>query len=257
MLLVLSTSIYAKDVQVTSGIDDIDITYPKYDTVMQYSNFTLHISLFNGSNGMPLYQVPSCYLHLYEPKGSHTFTSELENDPDGIDKKIFIGNNNFSSIGTNSFTIYCNDTAKNIGGFVDGVFEITKTGRATQEGASGYIPIVLSILGFLFIMYLMSKTFNTETDNIATNYLSIVGKFILLIVVYISSFFLIAIPKFIVDNFYPAETGLSSLLNIALQIHIYVTIIIVTLTILAVVLSMFFNWSFFQKMKKFAKNGEE
>lgn len=208
VLLITITPIFSQEIntpQVTSGIPDIDITYPKYEYVQQNTNFTLHTHLFNGSNGVPLYTQPSCYLHLYNPNGKHTIEVEMGNDDNGLEKELFINGGNFSEIGTHAYLIYCNLTSVRIGGFADGVFEVTENGLEPEINST---PLMIYLLAILFACLYLIK--NSEEE---LKYVFLIGAFIIAVIatylvylVYGTQTYYTLIGDVLINNFYISLT---------------------------------------------------
>jgi hypothetical protein len=140
--------------QLSQNLVGIDIAYPKIEQIIQNSNFTLFIHVFNTSNGMPLSDAPSCYLCLYDEKGNQMIENQ-EMEIENLKQKAFIDNSNTSNIGINSYIVWCNGTA-NQGGFADGTFEVvneTITNKPTDSETSIYIMCVI-FFGIVFLLSL-------------------------------------------------------------------------------------------------------
>jgi len=139
----------------------INVFYPKFEYVSQNASFTLHLHTSNISNGYPLANTDvDCFLHLYNPDGSHTFESNvLGKNANGWDHEISLTEGNFSEIGIHAFYIWCNSTI--IGGQANGVFMVTESGVEITEGRSNLIIGLLIILVF-FLFISLYALFNVE-----------------------------------------------------------------------------------------------
>lgn len=140
------------------------IFYPQFESVKQNTGFTLHLHVSNISNGYPLTNnLVSCYLHLYNSSGKHTFESRiLGKDSGGWDHEIYIAPGNFSDLYSHSFYIWCNGSA--FGGEAKGTFEVTPTG-------------FIGTLGFYLLLLIISLMLIIIGYSVEDEWLIILGAF--------------------------------------------------------------------------------
>ena len=134
----------------TNTNNGIEIFYPQIEAVQYNTTLNPHFHISNKSNGVPLANtVADCYIHLYDKLGSHIYESEaLAKDSNGWDYEDTILYGNFTEEGyLNSFYIWCNATALELGGEVKGSYEITGNGKST--------PGDILILGFSIFLILI------------------------------------------------------------------------------------------------------
>ena len=148
----------------------LQIFYPNFEYAKQNTEFKLHLHISNLSNGMPLPNTyASCYLHLYNSSGSHTFESKaLALDSNGWDYEQLINKGNFSDLGLHSYYIWCNNTAQQLGGEAKGVFEVTTTGEGLNTSNSLiYITLIIFISLFfaLALFFAIIIPYGNSTDE--------------------------------------------------------------------------------------------
>ena len=141
------------------------IYYPEFEYVAQDGGFMLHIHVSNITTGYPLLASEiSCYLHLYNQSGAHTFKSGVLGK-DGYDHEIYLDAGNFTSLGIHSFYMWCNSSA--FGGEAKGTFEVNRNGveptqaRATLNAAMMFLLVLL----FIFSVWLMLRMDNFKRDT--------------------------------------------------------------------------------------------
>ena len=140
------------------------IYYPEFESVKINTGFTLHLHVSNISDGYPLLNTEvSCYLHLYDMSGNHTFESGiLKKDSNGLDHEVYIAPANFSSLYTHSFYIWCNSS--DFGGEAKGTFEVTPTG-------------FIGTLGFYLLLLIISLMLIVIGYSVEDEWLIILGAF--------------------------------------------------------------------------------
>lgn len=157
LLTLVSVNVIAQpvtQVNVNANVG-LQIFYPEFETVPQNATFNLHVHVSNKSDGLPLANTAaSCFLHLYDNTGNHTFESvAMGKDSNGWDHEVEISEGNFTKLGSHAFTIWCNTT--DFGGEVKGTFEVTPSGKAN---ATGITQIVFFLL-FLVLIFSMIFSF--------------------------------------------------------------------------------------------------
>ena len=194
--------------QISSGDTGLTIEYPKYSNVPQYSNFTLHTHIYNQTNGMPVYQTPSCYLHLYSTNSEHTIKEEMKKSSDGIDYEIFIANGNFTDIGSHAYIIWCNISSVGLGGFASGIFDVvneTTTDVPTSEQTSIYVTSIF-IFTIMFLVSLFSAIFTNGKNKYTMGKVDInYGKYLkigLFFLSYFSAWILTFFSQLIVELYF-------------------------------------------------------
>jgi len=154
LILLSSFALGAQITQISSGDVGLDIRYPAYLYTKQNTAFTLYTSIYNRSDGLMLTNATvECHLKLFDSDGSRTLSENLGYDAVYDDFKLSIDANNFSNLGFHAYIIKCNTST--IGGFVSGVFEVTESGKVSDnlDSTSG-IAIVIFIL-FVTSLFLL------------------------------------------------------------------------------------------------------
>lgn len=143
--------------QVSSIDTGLQIAYPKYDYVKQGESFYLHSHVFNKTSYV---EDANCYIHLYDPYGSHLLKSQMENPPGEFDYEIYIDENNFSEVGIHGYILQCNTTIES--GFVSGAFEITATGEPIDTAKAifyiGLLFVLIILMGLSLWAHFQDKT---------------------------------------------------------------------------------------------------
>lgn len=129
----------------------LEIYVSPVEAIKYNTTYTPHFHISNVSNGVQLPNtVADCYIHLYNSTGSHLYESEaLTKDGNGWDYEDVILYGNFTEEGAiNSYYVWCNATALNLGGEVKGLYEITANGKVTpgQNIILGYSILLLLLL---------------------------------------------------------------------------------------------------------------
>ena len=160
MALMLTTLVSAvPPVTTTVGTEYLEIFYPQFELVPQYSNFTLHSHVVN-TTGVVIPGEASCLLHIYLPTGSHVLETPIGADGNGIEWDIDIDGGNFSTLGTHAFYIECNTT--NQIGAVHGTFDVTdKTYYPTVADAIMYSLL----LGLMVLLAMLCYGFAVSIDG--------------------------------------------------------------------------------------------
>lgn len=167
-LLVLSSSVFAKvdiPTQNILGDDVLSITYPKYEYVPQNEAFELEVKVFNRSNGRIMIGTSTdCFLHIHSTGGKLKVDTEFTYNLTTKDFTTYIPASNFNDLGIYSFTIWCNTTYN--GGFVDGIFEVTKNGLSGEETNPKEQFVVWLVLGLGMLLLIVG--FWTKDVNISS-----------------------------------------------------------------------------------------
>jgi len=162
---------------VNMGDNGLQIFYPQMNVVPQNTEFKLPLHISNISNGFPLHNTEAeCNLHLYNPRGSHIYEGVLDEDSNGWDYELTLGEGNFSDLGQYSFYIWCNNSY--LGGEAKGTFQVTFDGKELTESKSFlYITLlVLSLLIFAGLLFIGFKLPSKNKSNEMTGYIIAVSN---------------------------------------------------------------------------------
>lgn len=142
-----------------------DIAYPAYEYTKQDTTFALDIHVYDTFQELRTTD-GSCYLDIYDSAGAHVIDNYLMVITDMEYKATILGGN-FSRLGIYNFRIDCNGTYTDqaptpdedfYGGcFVNGLFEVTETGK---ENPSDNVMVFLMIFALavqLFMLWSLLK----------------------------------------------------------------------------------------------------
>lgn len=127
--------------------------------VGQSFDFNFHV--FNKTNGMPISgSTISCYFHLYNQTGDHSYFTILTNDPISEHNVINewaarLSGTNFTSVGTYAYLVQCNGTAI-YGGCADkGGFSVTDSGYVITSANTTTFQTSIIIFLVMAIFFLI------------------------------------------------------------------------------------------------------
>jgi len=120
------------------------------DTMKLNQNYDFHVHVFNISNGVPIRTGTTCYLHIYNSTGHHSFEGYDSVASHDFDYGFFVDSGNFTEVGYHPYIVQCNST--NQGGWVAGRFLITTTGN--QSGNT--LPLFLLLGAFIILAVALS-----------------------------------------------------------------------------------------------------
>jgi hypothetical protein len=129
--------------------EGLEISYPKFDSILVGKDFNLSIHVFNISNGLIITNA-DCELEIYNQSGNHLIDN-LNLTQISDEYNVLLSGENLTNEGIYSYNIYCNTTS--LGGFVDGNFQITTNGRES-DSLQLYTRIFL-LLFFMFTIFLI------------------------------------------------------------------------------------------------------
>lgn len=135
-----------------------EIRYPLDGTLKLNLDHTFYFHVYNISNGMPISNSSTnCVFHLYDSSGEHILEVPAKHYESEIDNEweVFVGGNNFSKIGDQSYLIQCNSSS--LGGFASVGFGITLSGLIL-ETSEALIYLILAfgvLLLFIISFYFM------------------------------------------------------------------------------------------------------
>jgi len=151
----------------------------------------------------------SCYLDLYNPQGVEIMASMLT--AGGSDYYVFVNENNFTSYGEHGFIIQCNSTGQ--AGFANGVFEVSNSGLEMTTGRAVVNVGILLVLIFVSSFFLL---FAKNTESAGIKLFFNVLSYILMMLVVGGSYILIQ----------SIRTGLAPIVNIALYVTGIILVVI-------------------------------
>lgn len=130
-------------------LEGIDISFPKFSSVPVNEPFNLSVHAYNVSTGLQLeYPNINCELEIYNHTGFYLL-EEMDMFPSDDEFFIYIGEGNFTTPDVYSYNIYCTDDTT-IGGFIDGLFEVTYIGRELQTSQAILDSLMFLVIFFLF-----------------------------------------------------------------------------------------------------------
>jgi len=218
--------------QISQGADILEIRIPQAEHLKVNRDVHANIHVFNKSTGLPVTNRSgvSCYFDLYNQTGDHLIeTLELESDGE-IEWEIDISGTNFSSTGTYSFVVWCNNSGQ--GGFVSSGFDVTTSGEDEVEDNMPLIIIggilVIIILYFIVLIRMFSERQFTEHGLIKMLF-------------YLVAFWVVLIPLAIMSSFlehYAGPEDVISLINVLYEMMVYLNYFITIYFILWFIIQM-------------------
>ena len=121
-----------------------DLRLGVHSEVNQYDTYDFHIHVFNSSNGVPITDGVSCYLHLYNPDGTHEFEGYDNTVSHDFDYSFDIDGGNFTVLGEYIFIAQCNNTESG-GGAGGSVYVVNHEGKFTGSDDLGLIIIIVVV----------------------------------------------------------------------------------------------------------------
>lgn len=140
------------------------------DTLSVNQAFDFNFHVFNFSNGVPLSNTTlSCYFHLYNQTGDHSYSTTLKNDPYSEHQVINewaarLSETNFSSSGYYAYLVQCNGTQ--MGCEDKGAFKVIDnvvTDTASSDWRIFVILILLAMSLLVFSLWSESYAFSFIT----------------------------------------------------------------------------------------------
>jgi len=151
----------------------------------------------------------SCYLDLYNPQGVEIMKSMMTEET--TDYSIFVNESNFTSEGEHGFIIQCNTTGQ--AGFANGVFEVSISGVEMTAGRAVVNVGILLVLIFVSSFFLL---FAKNTESAGIKLFFNVLSYILMMLVVGGSYILIQAIR----------TNLTPIVNIALYVTGIILVVI-------------------------------
>ena len=138
--------------QFTTGYS---IKYPENLVIQvnQTEKFNFHV--YNISDGMPIISNAQCYFHLYNMTGQHILRMTTSTVNDDFDYEFLVLGGNFSKVGDYSFVLQCNNSAAQLGGFIEQPLLVNLTGDETQNQSNilFFIFLLIAIIMLVFGYY--------------------------------------------------------------------------------------------------------
>ncbi len=134
-----------------------EIRYPLDGTLKLNTDHTFYFHVYNISNGVPISNSSTnCVFHLYDSSGEHILEVAAEHYESDIDNEweVFVGGNNFSEKGDQSYLMQCNSSS--LGGFASVGFGITLSGLILETSEA----VIYSVLSFgVLLLFIISFYF--------------------------------------------------------------------------------------------------
>lgn len=142
--------------QISHNLVGLELKTPSIESAKINMPYEFEVHVFNSSNGVPMHEGISCFLHLYNATGNHIAELEDNTASHQFDYSFNIDAGNFTEAQIFAYIIQCNTTTQ--GGFDSSYIEITPTGKETVN--SDWIIIILIIIaGALIVFGIAGKEF--------------------------------------------------------------------------------------------------
>ena len=135
---------------VHTGEVGLELKIPSGTTIKKDSGFEFEVHVFNKTNGVPMIDGISCYLHLYNFSGKHQFEGVDVVPSHTFDYSFDLNGGNFSEQGFYTYVAQCNTST--LGGFHEGYVEVTNDGKERQPTLVLSTVVLLGIIAFLFLI---------------------------------------------------------------------------------------------------------
>lgn len=138
-----------------------------YGTLKQNSDFTLHVHVYNSSNGINFSSnTVKCNVHLYNSTGNHILRNNSMYFDGNGDWELVINKGNFTNPGQYALEVWC--TNPNMGGSERLYFDVTPTGNKGDISSLALIGLLifLSMLFLALSFTLQSKAIVVRTSLI-------------------------------------------------------------------------------------------
>jgi len=152
----LITLISATPPQASQAEFGLDLRTGVADHLKINTAYDFHVHVFNSSNGYPIYEETSCYLHLYTLDGHHQYEEIDTVVSHDFDYGWDVDAGNFTEIGEYEYIIQCNNSLA--GGFVAGSFEVNELGNPEPDANLLIFLMILGLFNFFFILYTLFIT---------------------------------------------------------------------------------------------------
>ena len=148
----------------------LDIDPLVYGNLKQSQDFTLHLHVYNNTNGLLVTNATTnCSVHLYNSSGNHILTSMNIDWDNKAEWELVINGNNFSKVGVYSMEVWCyGRLGSGVGGANRLYFDVTSAGKDTNTPNAIIYGIMFAILIGLFVLssYIFIETpFNNPKNE--------------------------------------------------------------------------------------------
>lgn len=115
----------------SASSDYLAIRFSELEYITPNFDYKVHVHVFNGTSGYPLFSGISCYLHVYNTSLNQvvsltTTTPSFDGGSPIGEYEFLVGGGNFTKLGDYPFVAQCNTS--NVGGYVSGIVESTRDG---------------------------------------------------------------------------------------------------------------------------------
>jgi len=203
-------------------------------TFKQNTDVNLKIPCYN--NNTYCSNAAVCNITIQSPNATAIATNQL------------MTNNNYfhnltihpTSFGTYMWDMICIDGT--IKGFGQGTFKVNPSGyEESNPGTLSYLGMMFGIVALIAILLFLSTRFNSENAPLKVSTINIIIKTFLMLLAFATSFFLLAIPKNMVATLYPQEAGILSLLDTAIMVYLYSSILVLILAFILATMAIIYN----------------
>lgn len=145
-----------------------------------------------------------------------------------------------TSFGTYSWDVVCVDGT--VRGYGQGTFKVNPSGYPeSSPGTLSYLGMMFGIVALICIFLFLSTRFNSEGAPLKVSIINIIIKTFFMLLSYACSFFLLAIPRNMVATLYPQQAGILTMLDVAIQVYIYTSFIILGLAFVLAAQAIIYN----------------
>lgn len=145
-------------IQGNAFTEGYEIQFPAEFDLVQNQNYTFSFHVFNISNGKAINETNSattCNFHLFDNASNHLVQIQKNTVADFFDYKFLVVGGNFSTIGSYSYIIQCEDQAGDLGGFESVEFYVTANGQMAEEAdVKFYIGIIFFFLSISILLFI-------------------------------------------------------------------------------------------------------
>ena len=138
----------------------LSIEFADAQTLQTGRGYSFKVHVFNGTNGMPVGEGATCYLHLYNASENHLVELNTSTVSHKYDYEISVGAGNFTDPGIYPFVFQCNTSSA--GGYYSSYLEVTNSGMPFETNSNGFMLVILLPLLFYGLLLFGSTQMGDE-----------------------------------------------------------------------------------------------
>lgn len=143
-------------------LGNMNILYPKFDSIAYGTNFTFHLHAFDELGVLLNNTLYDCRIHIYEPNGSHIIEDFMSNDTNYVDKEFIFDEAVHTDLGWHSYNIWC--YSSNEAGAISNSFLVSATGEDFTTSSS-IIYFGLFIVFTIFFVICLFFAISIDGEN--------------------------------------------------------------------------------------------